>query len=620
MRLGIKGWIAAIATGVLIAACGGGGGGDSGVGSGGTGGTLPGPVDGFGSGTVTGFGSVIIDGVRFDDSSASIQTDRDPSAPSAGTSSDVKLGMKVESELSADDKIKRLTVSPELYGRISALNANGFVAAGQTIVISSDPATPTVFEGASGLADLAVGDLVEVHGARNAQGEIVATRIERKAPSNATLIRVVGTLSDLDTSAKTFKLGGLTVDYTSATLLPAGVTITSGQRVAVWSTTPITNAGVLSAKYVRIKNPTVADGAKVRLGGLVTALDTATSTFRVAGVAVDATSATFEKGTLADLANGRAVRVEGTWKAGVLLASKVRYVIDKGDAGVELSGAITDFVSPASFTVRGVPVDASSAEFSGGKAENLGNGVIVKIEGAYENGVVKASEVKFSTTPDGGVRTFPGKITAYDATSGDFRLSGFEIAMRITDSTVFTNANGSPASKADFANGKRVLVRGSFLAGVLIAKEVKFVPDATVDIKLEGLLYALDSTNKTFIIKGVTVRWNDSTVFDPSTTSAADLANGVKVEVRGSKDGDTLLATKIEIKRSDLPAVAEVKGLITDFVSATNFKVGGQAVTTTSSTIYKDGTANSLAAGRSVEVKGTLSGSTISAVVVEFED
>ncbi|MCX9155370.1 DUF5666 domain-containing protein [Niveibacterium sp. 24ML] len=620
MKLGIKGWIAAIATGVMIAACGGGGGGDSGVGSGGTGGTLPGPVDGFGSGTVTGFGSVIIDGVRFDDSSASIETDRDPSSPSAGTSSDVKLGMKVESELSADDKLKRLTVSPEFYGRISALNANGFVAAGQTIVISTDPATPTVFEGAGGLADLAVGDIVEVHGARNAQGEIVATRIERKAPWNETRIRVVGTLAELDTGAKSFKIGDLIIDYASANLLPAGATLTSGQRVAVWSTTAISNAGVLSAQVVRIKNPTVADGAKVRLGGLVTSLDTAAATFRLAGVPVDAKNASFEKGTAADLANGRAVRVEGSWKAGVLLASKVRYLIDKGDAGVELTGAITDFVSTASFTVRGVPVDASSAEFSGGKAENLANGVIVKIEGAYENGVVKATEVKFSTTPDGGVRTFPGKITAYDAATGDFRLNGFEVAMRITDSTVFTNANGSAASKADFANGKRVLVRGSFVAGVLNAQEVKFVPDATVDIKLEGLLYALDSTNKTFIIKGVTVRWNDSTVFDPSSSSAADLANGVKVEVRGSKDGNTLLATKIEIKRTDLPAIAEVKGVITDFVSASNFKVGGQAITTTSTTIYKDGTASSLAAGRSVEVKGTLSGSTISAAVIEFED
>jgi len=614
VKLGIKGWIATLATGIVLAACGGGGGGDSGVGSGGTG-VAP---NGFSSGTVTGFGSVIIDGVRFDDSSASIDVERDPSNPTAGTSSDVKLGMKVETELNPNDTIKHLTVAPELIGRITSLSSTGFVAAGQTVVISTDPATPTVFEGATGLADLAVGDIVEVHGARDASGAIVATRVERKDPTSVTLVRVVGIVTALDTTGKTFKIGTLTVDYSAASVLPTTATLTEGQRVAVWSNVAVSDTGVLKAKAVRIKNPSIADGAKVRLGGLVAELDTTNVTFKLAGVSVDAKSAAFEKGTVADLANGRAVRVEGTWSAGKVVASKVKFVRDEGDAEVSLTGAITDFVSISSFKVRGVPVDASTATLSGGTADNLANGVLVKIEGAYEAGVVKASSLTFSTTPDGGKRTFPGKVNSYNATTGNFRLSGFDMIFHVTDTTVYTNANGSAASVADLANGKRILVRGSFSAGVLVVSEVKFVPDAGAGVRLEGLLYALDSAAKTFELNAVAVAWDDATVFENGT--ASDLANGVKVEVTGTVSGGKVLATKIEIKRSDLPTMAEVRGVITDFVSATDFKVAGQKVTTTDTTVFKDGLVGALANGRIVEVHGTLGAGVLTATVVQFED
>ncbi|WP_374602563.1 DUF5666 domain-containing protein [Niveibacterium sp.] len=614
MKLGIKGWIATLATGLVLAACGGGGGGDSGVGSGGTG-VAP---NGFSSGTVTGFGSVIIDGVRFDDSSASIEVERNPASPTAGTSSDIKLGMKVETELNPDDTIKHLTVAPEVIGRITSLSGTGFVVAGQTVVISTDPATPTVFEGATGLADLAIGDIVEVHGARDASGAIVATRVERKDPTSATLVRVVGIVTALDSTAKTFKIGTLTVDYGAATVLPATATLTEGQRVAVWSNVAVSDAGVLTAKAVRIKNPSIADGAKVRLGGLVADLDTTNVTFKLAGVSVDAKTATFEKGTVADLANGRAVRVEGTWTAGKVVASKVKFVRDEGDAEVSLTGAITDFVSVSSFKVRGVPVDASTATLSGGTVDNLANGVLVKIEGAYDAGVVKATSLTFSTTPDGGKRTFPGKVNSYNATTGNFRLSGFDMIFHVTDTTVYTNANGSAASVDDLANGKRILVRGSFNAGVLVVSEVKFVPDAGMGVRLEGLLYALDATAKSFELNAVVVTWNDATVFENG--SASDLANGVKVEVTGTVSGGKVIATKIEIKRSDLPTIAEVRGVITDFVSATDFKVAGQKVTTTDTTVFKDGLVGALANGRIVEVHGTLNAGLLTATMVQFED
>jgi hypothetical protein len=58
-------------------------------------------------------------------------------------------------------------------------------------------------------------------------------------------------------------------------------------------------------------------------------------------------------------------------------------------------GPITDFASKASFKVQGQSVDASTATFSGGTETDLGNGKLVRVEGALDAGVVKATIVRF---------------------------------------------------------------------------------------------------------------------------------------------------------------------------------------------------------------------------------
>jgi len=82
----LAGWSVGVVLACVLAACGGGGGGDlAGVGTGGTG-TVSSTV---GVGPISGFGSVIISGVRYDDSAATV-TDEDGNAR---TRADLKLGM-----------------------------------------------------------------------------------------------------------------------------------------------------------------------------------------------------------------------------------------------------------------------------------------------------------------------------------------------------------------------------------------------------------------------------------------------------------------------------------------------------------------------------------------------
>jgi hypothetical protein len=63
----------------------------------------------------------------------------------------------------------------------------------------------------------------------------------------------------------------------------------------------------------------------------------------------------------------------------------------------------------------------------------------------------------------------------------------------------------------------------------------------------------------------------------------------------------------------------EREGLITRFASATDFDVAGKPVTTTTTTVYRNGTASDLALNVKVEVEGTLNSSNVLvASIVEF--
>ena len=72
---------------LLMAGCGGGGGGGTTTAGGGVAGSSA-------TGAITGFGSIIVGGVRFDDSTASVQDDDDVPR----TSSELKMGMVVKNK------------------------------------------------------------------------------------------------------------------------------------------------------------------------------------------------------------------------------------------------------------------------------------------------------------------------------------------------------------------------------------------------------------------------------------------------------------------------------------------------------------------------------------------
>lgn len=119
----------------------------------------------------------------------------------------------------------------------------------------------------------------------------------------------------------------------------------------------------------------------------------------------------------------------------------------------------------------------------------------------------------------------------------------------------------------------------------------------------------MDTVAGTFQINGQIVDYSSATLEDfPS----GQIEDGLRVEAEGTSfgPGGELIATKVEFEDDELPVGddddVEIEGLITRFVSATDFDVAGQPVTTTQSTVFENGSAGDLAAGVKVEVEGAV--------------
>lgn len=451
------------ATLLALAACGGGD-----VGSGGTGA----PVVGLAVGTVNGFGSVIVDGVAFDDRSAAPITEVEPGQYRA---TEVGLGERVEVEFDQPGVAKTLRVEPTLLGPIASIVAPGrFVVLGQQVIVNVDSTAGPVtqLDGYQGVADLAAGDVVEVHGVLVPQGAawaIQATRIERQAGLPAYL-KLSGVVSELGVGgASVFKLGGLTVDAGAASVQPAGRVLADGQAVVVMGPASTLGEPVFGAAQVRIRTlPAEADEASV--SGAITGLDTTARRFLIGDLTVDyAAAALSPAGT--PLANGLYVRVEGAPRAdGALAAASVTVRDGQSQAEAELKGTVTAFnLATMSFVIRDVVVDAGTAQIEGCPAGGLSDGLFVEVHGSLSSTGVVAEELHCGDEPSDAVIEREGVAGSVDLAAKTFVVThdGRTQLVSWNDQTFFRDLTPQTL------DGKQVGVEGVMSGSVLNASKIK---------------------------------------------------------------------------------------------------------------------------------------------------
>ena len=569
-------------------------------------------------GSITGFGSIIVNGVKYDDSSTTVSLDSDTEKSVAQTTADLKLGMQVELK-HASGLATDVLVASALRGPVTSVDAAQFTLSvlGQKVLVDVSGADATVLDGFASFADIKANDWIEVHASESADGSLKATRIERESAAQSTAIKIAGKLSALDAAAKTFKVGSTTINYANSTVRPTVAVLANDQRVYVFSDAGAI-AGVVNAKKIRVKDAKLLGVAQGNVAGLITDF-ISLSDFKVGGIKIDASKARFENGAVADLVNGAPVRIKGTVKDGVINASEIEFKKKLGaeSAVISVKGTVTDFVSLSSFKLRGQTIDAASASFVGGKAADVANGSFVELQAQLVNGQIKAVKLTFiAQEKEGLALNLAGLVQNYDKTAQTITIAG--ASLKLLDTTTF-----SGGVAADLANGKLVEVSVLRNGGVFEVRQLSFKNIAQIPLYLRGVAYDVTATD--FKLAGVTISIDAQTKFVGG--AASDLSNGSNVSLQAKlilapesltlAVGGTattpstitlpnLKAVQIELlQRPKVDAALSLEGVISDFKSISNLRVAGQRVDA-SSAVLEGGVLGDIGNGKTVKVTGQI--------------
>jgi len=477
----------ALSLGALLSGCSGGGG--SSTPSGTTPTASATTTAGVSSGPITGFGSVILNGIEFDTTQADIRVE-DQSV----REDDLRLGMRVTVEGVRDNngvaKATRVVFRKNVEGLIDRLDVvnNTLVVLGQTVLVDGLTVIEDRAQSSSlALSALAVGQFVEVSGLIDANGTILATRIERQTGfvASVTAVEVRSTLSGLDTNAHTFVLGALTVNFRTATVVGS---LSNGVFVQVRGTQTASGSS-MTATRVTVEDPTVggATGTTMEIEGFVTAFTSAT-VLRVNGQAVTTTAQTvFDNGTVTDLAENTRLEVEGQVDTtGTLVAEKISFRRRNGgnvrlEADVE--AVTTTTVTLLGLVVRVDPLTQFKDDMGGERHfrfDRIRGGDRLEIRGMVDaQGTIVATRLRRRPPKTEVVLQAPVE----SITPPNLGIRG--VAIQTNAATVFEDfsPNHPPATQffAILRSGTLVKVKGIFVRGTPVAIQATQVELADPD-------------------------------------------------------------------------------------------------------------------------------------------
>jgi len=601
----------------VLGACGGGGGAQ--FASGGIVGTGDASIISVGTISAFGTGTIIVNGASFATGSATVRVNGE-----AATVAALRIGMVVTVQGGArqsDGSVVANTIDyrPEIQGIVGGVDsaAQLFTVLGQRVHTDR----LTVFDG--GTFATLLNQYVEVSGFRSSPGEMLATRVEiRPSVVAGAPLEVTGIVALLDPAAKTFYIGAQLVDYaqTPSAFVPPGLV---NGAVARAKGTVIGAGDRLVATEIGLVASTLPapESAQVEIEGLITHY-AGLASFRVSGQTVDGRGATFEGGSAAALVDGVKVEVEGRLTQGVVVATRIEIEAEAATVVIDGLAEAVD-VATGSVTVSGQRVTTTSGtqfeDRSTAALRDFGLAAIVvgdRLSISATNGagglVAKRIErLDRSTPPD----------SAPDA-SAEGLISGFVSVAEFYVGAQKVNASSATffeGTSGNLANGRRVEVEGVLSGSVLLATKVTFKSEddstPTGSIEVEGTISSFASVSS-FVVAGQKV---DASSASFSGGTAGNLADGVRINVKGVLNGGVVIATSVEIESPSTATTIEVEGLISGFVSVANFTVSGQRIDASTATI-KNGTAADLANGRDCTVQGTVVGGVLQATVVELED
>ncbi len=473
---------------LLLAACGGGGGSSTSSNNSSTPGNATAQAE-LTQGMVTGFGSVIVNGVHYDVKGASIEIDGE-----SLVESDLKIGqiVRISGKVNSDGihgTATKLEGESQLVGPITSidLTAGTLIALGQTIIITAD----TFFDDDVTVDQLKVGDIIKVSSYTNAEGKLIATRIDVKSSLANNKYQLTGDIENLNTTAMTFTINGTLVDYSKATLSALrGATLENGLKIRVigsFSADVFVAVGNLHPSHLGFKHDDDHEkGDLVTLSGPVTELISGTSFTIEETVILITTSTRFEGGDSDDLLEGTQVKVYGELDANQnLVAKKIKLNYKAKISQKGLVDAIN--LTTKTFTVNGmvfeVTEDTSFNDRSRSKVrffdlEDLATGDTLHVRGYKVAATATTAERNIATRVERhnphafGDKDWKLEVEGVVEAVGDGSIT---VAGQVIQVNALTRFEGFASLEEFFAValGKEVEVKGLTQNGLAIALKIE---------------------------------------------------------------------------------------------------------------------------------------------------
>lgn len=305
---------------------------------------------------------------------------------------------------------------------------------------------------------------------------------------------------------------------------------------------------------------------EIKLKGEVANLDTNAQTFTVSELTVNYSSAEFDDMAASDLADGLFIKVEGEQydsETRTLTATEIENKesndIDDDVNEITIAGIVKDYDSDAgSFTVNRYEfVLNDETEFEDGSLDTLTNGVVVKVEGRFENDQVIAEEVEFKAKD--ARSKLEGQVTDVNAESETFAIN--DTTFSVTPETQYEDNSDLDERRFTFddiaANDWLKVISRQDNQGNTLALKVKRINQEDREGEVKGRVSNVTLDGMT--IANITISFTESTEFDSddgeitaeSFVALADRQEALIVEVEGQYDGDVLVASEVEVEAAD---------------------------------------------------------------------
>ena len=268
------------------------------------------------------------------------------------------------------------------------------------------------------------------------------------------------------------------------------------------------------------------------------------------------------------------------------------------------------------FTLMNVPPGDVQLQLTGGANATVTLGavqasqtidVVVMVSGSSASLDSEVRSGAGEAQLEGRVESLPPSMPALT-----FKAAGRTV--RTDASTRFTDGSVTRAF-GDLQIGMRVHVKGSLSGETLTATRVELQSAQLVPIEVNGTIDGLTGSASGFQFNlGSTLVKGDSktTILGHGNAAKtfADLKNGAKVEVKGTRGAGFLQATRIRLEEKEQESEGEVDvegtlGALSGSCPTLSSTVGSTKFTTSAATKFEGASCSAFKAGDRVELKGT---------------